>query len=217
MDRDESWHVIAEQRRSLADLLAGLSAEQWQTPSLSAGWRVRDVAAHVALAPQPPSAWATLAEVVRARGSFHRLNHDVAVRHAAREPERIVAELREFAESHRLPRLTNYRNILFDILVHGQDIAIPLGIRREMPPAAAAAGATTVWAMGWPFRARRRLHGYRVAATDVDWAAGDGAELRGPVDAVLLLLTGRAAAALPRLTGPGAARLARQLGQEQAA
>ena len=52
MDAETSWQVIAEQRRDLADLLEGLTAEQWQAPSLCAGWRVRDVAAHVALAPQ---------------------------------------------------------------------------------------------------------------------------------------------------------------------
>ena len=68
-----------------------------------------------------------LADGIRARGSFHRLNHDAAVRHAARPTPDIVAELRTHADSRRLPAVTNYRNILFDVLVHTQDIAIPLG------------------------------------------------------------------------------------------
>ncbi|MGH3519005.1 MAG: hypothetical protein ACRDQ7_16600, partial [Haloechinothrix sp.] len=51
----------------------------------------------------------------------------------------------------------NYRNILFDILVHGQDIAIPLGRERTMPVEAAGTGATRVWTMGWPFWAKRKL------------------------------------------------------------
>jgi hypothetical protein len=50
--------------------------------------------------------------------------------------------------------------------------------------------------------ARRRLRGVRLVATDVEWTAGSGAEVTGPIDALLLLLTGRVAAALPRLTGP---------------
>jgi uncharacterized protein (TIGR03083 family) len=209
MDRDESWRVIAEQRLSLADLLEGLADAEWEKPSLCDGWRVRDVAAHVAMAPQPPTAWFMIREGVRARGSFHRLNHDVAVRHAARPTERIVAELREFAASRALPAVTNYRNVLFDILVHAQDIAVPLGRDRPMPIDAARAGATRVWTMGWPFWARRRLRGVRLVAADTDWTAGEGAELRGPIDALLLLLTGRTAVALPRLAGPGASRLAR--------
>jgi hypothetical protein len=40
-----------------------------------------------------------LADGIRARGSFHRLNHDIAVRHAARPPTTdIVAELRRYAD-----------------------------------------------------------------------------------------------------------------------
>lgn len=60
-----------------------------------------------------------------------------------------------------------------------------------------------------PFWARRRLRGFRLTAIDVDWSAGQGAEVRGPIDSLLLLLTGRATAALPRLAGDGAARLTR--------
>ena len=54
MDREQSWQVITEQRLGLARLLEGLSDSEWEQPSLCAGWRVRDVAAHVAMAPQVP-------------------------------------------------------------------------------------------------------------------------------------------------------------------
>jgi uncharacterized protein (TIGR03083 family) len=150
-----------------------------------------------------------LVEVARARGSFNRLNHDIAVRHADRPGADLVAELRERAASRRLPPVTSYRNILFDVLVHGQDIAIPLGRRRAMPPAAARAGAARVWAMGWPFWARRRLAGFHLHATDIEWAAGTGPlEVLGPISALLLLLTGRTAG-LDQLTGDGVTELSR--------
>ncbi|MEV4141894.1 maleylpyruvate isomerase family mycothiol-dependent enzyme [Dactylosporangium sp. NPDC049742] len=211
MDAEMSWQVIAEQRRSLADLLEGLTADQWGAPSLCAGWTVRDVAAHVALASQPPGLATMLREAARARGSFDRLNHDLAVRHAARSTGRLVAELREHADSRRLPAVTSYRNIVPDILVHWQDIAVPLGLPHPVPPAAAAAAATRVWTMGWPFWARRRLRRVRLVATDTTWAAGPdtGDEVRGPISALLLLLTGRTAAALPHLSGPGLATTVR--------
>ena len=201
MDAETSWRVIAEQRRDLADLLERLTAEQWQAPSLCAGWRVRDVGGDVALAPQPPGIGGMLTGAVRARGSFNRLNHDLAVRHATRPAARIVAELREHADSRRLPAVTSYRNIVPDILVHGQDIAIPLGVAHPVPVPAAVAGATRVWSMGWPFWARRRLRNVRLIATDADWTAGAGTEVSGPIAALLLLLTGRTAAAAPRLSG----------------
>ncbi len=56
--------------------------------------------------------------------------------------------------------------------------------------------------MGWPFWARRRLRGLRLTAVDTTWTVGDGADVRGPIAAMLLLLTGRPAA-LPQLTGDG--------------
>lgn len=204
MDREDSWRAIAGLRLGLADLLDQLSEAEWETPSLCAGWRVRDVAAHVAMAPQVPGVRAMVAEAVRARGRFHRLNHDLAVRHAdSRSSAQLVAELREHATSRRLPVVTGYRNIVLDVLVHGQDIAIPLGRELPVPPDAATAAATRAWTMGWPFWAQRRLRGLRLIATDVDWAAGHGDPLNGPIDALVLLLTGRTAVAAPRLTGPG--------------
>ena len=205
MDREQSWQVITEQRLDLARLLDKLPETEWERPSLCAGWRVRDVAAHVAMAPQVPGLGSMVADGIKARGSFHRLNHDIAVRHAARPTSDIVAELRSYADSRRLPIVTNYRNILFDVLVHGQDIALPLGRDDySMPVDAARAGAERVWTMGWPFWARRRLNGVRLLATDIDWSAGVGAEVRGSIQMLLMLLTGRSATALPYLAGPGA-------------
>jgi uncharacterized protein (TIGR03083 family) len=210
VDPEEAWRVIAEQRLSLAELLESLSEAEWEHPSLCDGWRVRDVAAHVALASQPPPVRSMVAQGIRAYGSFDRLNHDAAVRHAARPTERIVAELREHACSRRLPFVTNYRNLLPDILVHGQDIAIPLDRPREMPPEAARTGATHIWTMGWPFWARRHLRGFHLTATDVDWTAGVGIPVQGPIAALLLLITGRPAA-LPSLTSPDLPTLAERL------
>ena len=112
--------------------------------------------------------------------------------------------------------VTNYRNILFDVLVHGQDVAIPLGLPRDMPLDAASAGAERVWTMGWPFWARRRLRGLRLRATDIEWSAGEGPEVHGPIAALLLLLTGRAAS-LPRLTGEGLPDLTSRLTHRPAA
>ena len=56
------------------------------------------------------------------------------------------------------------------------------------------------------WRARTRLRGVQLVATDVDWSVGAGPAVEGPVEALLLLLTGRAAA-LDRLSGPGLDRL----------
>jgi len=85
---------------------------------------------------------------------------------------------------------------------------LPRCAARPVPTDAAREAVTRVWTMGWPFWAKRRLAGHRLVATDVDWRAGTGPqEVSGPIDALLLLLTGRTAA-LHRLSGPGVATLA---------
>jgi uncharacterized protein (TIGR03083 family) len=208
MDREEKWGVIADQRRVLAGLLAELDEEEWERPSLCGQWRVRDVAAHLALTPQSPGLFRILAAGARARGDFDAVNRDLAIAHARRPGVDLVGELRELADSRRKPAITTLDNLVFDTLVHIQDVAVPLGRTVAMPVDAAREGAERVWRMGWPFWARRRLRGLRLVATDADWRAGEGAEVRGPVRALLLLLTGRAATALPQLDGPGAQYLA---------
>jgi uncharacterized protein (TIGR03083 family) len=204
VDAEECWQVVAAERRSLATLLDDLPAEAWETPSLCAGWRVRDVAAHLTLGASPLSWPARLAWGVRTAGRFHRLNHDVAVAYAARPTALIAADLREHASSRRLPvpLVTNHLTTLVDVLVHGQDIAIPLALHRDMPAAAARAAAGKVWTMGWPYWARRRLRGVSLRATDIDCAFGSGPRIEGPIAAILLLLAGRPAA-VRSLAGPG--------------
>jgi uncharacterized protein (TIGR03083 family) len=209
LSRDESWQVIEQERLTLADLLATLSDPECELPSLCAGWRIKDVAAHLALAPQPPSLGGMLVAGARAGGRFNRLNHDLAVAHANTPGLDLVTELRHHAASRRLPAVTNYRNILFDVLVHGQDIAVPLGRERAMPLGAARSGAQRVWSMGWPFWAKHRLGGITLSATDTDWSVGRGARVEGPISALLLLVTGRAA--LDRLAGPGLEQLTERL------
>jgi hypothetical protein len=79
--------------------------------------------------------------------------------------------------------------------VHGQDVAVPLGLELDLPPDAVAAAATRICANDKLFRARTRLGGYRLVATDTSWSAGSGPAVRRPIGALLLLLTGRTAAA----------------------
>jgi uncharacterized protein (TIGR03083 family) len=209
MDEDAVWAAIDRERLDLADLLDELGEDEWEGPSLCAGWRVRDVAAHLALAQTGPGRAA--AELVRARGSLPRMIHDSAVRHAAVPMTQVIAEIRAMAGSRRKAPGVSHLEPLLDVLVHGQDIAVPLGRERRMPVEAATTAATRVWTIPWPmsttFHIHRRLRGVRLVATDADWSAGEGTVVEGPVEALLLLMTGRTGAARDRLSGPGVAAL----------
>jgi uncharacterized protein (TIGR03083 family) len=205
MDRDGVWRTIDSERSGLADLLDELSPQEWEAPSLCDGWRVRDVAAHLTLS--HATLGSALVGMVRARGSFNRMVRESARQQARLPVERYAPMLRAMVGSRRKAPGVTHLEPLLDVLVHGQDIAMPLGRTRPMPPEAAAVAATRVWDMGWPFHARRRLAGLRLVATDHDWTAGDGAPVEGPIAALLLLVTGRDTAARPTLSGPGTTRL----------
>jgi uncharacterized protein (TIGR03083 family) len=191
MDTDAIWAAIDGERCSLVELLRGLSDEEWSTPSLCERWTVREVAAHLALSHL--GAGRQLVEAVRSGFRFNRLVERTARRHASAPPPRLVGEIEAMIGSRRHVLGTTIRDPLVDVLVHGQDIAVPLGRPRAMPVEAATEAADYVWAKGFPFQARRRLRGLRLEATDADWARGDGAIVRGPLEVLLLLMTGRRA------------------------
>lgn len=209
MDKDRAWQVIHQERAALADLLETLTPEEWEHPSLCDDWSVRDVAAHVISAPEATVGQMARA-LLRARGSFYRAAHDETQRLSVRPTTRIVDDYRRLSSSRRLAPGTTYRDALVDVLVHTQDIAIPLGRRHEMPVDAARASAEAYRNNLFPFSARRRLAGCRLEATDTDWAAGEGALVRGPIAALLLLITGRPAS-LAELSGDGVPQLRQRL------
>jgi len=192
VDRDQSWRIIDGHRAMLADLLESLAPEQWETPSLCDGWRVRDVGAHLSLA-----ATAGTGEVLRAavaaRGNPDRMIRDVSIARGRRPTSEIVSDLRSIIGSRRLAPTTFWRDPLLDILVHAHDIARPLGIGVETPPEAARVAADWVWQRRFPFFPARRFRGFALVADDVDWSRGKGEEISGPIASMLLLSTGRAA------------------------
>lgn len=199
MNDNEIWLTIDAERTATADMLAGLTDAEWTYPSLCEGWTVREVAAHLTLAPHTTVGGA-IRDLAKARGSFNRMI-DQTARHSARRPTaEIVADLRGIAGSRKLAPGQKLKNSMMDLLVHTQDIALPLGIEHSMPTEAAVVAAEHLWRMGFPFHARRRLAGHRLVATDADWSAGVGTEVSGPIDALVMLLAGRTAT-LPKLTG----------------
>jgi uncharacterized protein (TIGR03083 family) len=204
MDTDAVWQAVDEGRLGLAALLDDLRDDEWDVASLCTGWRVREVAAHLTLAHLSP--WRAGCELVVARGSFDRMIDRTARRQALRPSGEHAVRLRAMVGSRRRAPFVSPLEPLIDVLVHGQDIAVPLGRPRELPVEPTVAALERAWSMGFPFAAQRRLRGLRLVATDASWAAGSGAPVEGPAGALLLLVTGRRAG-LDRLTGAGAARL----------
>ncbi|WP_422745805.1 maleylpyruvate isomerase family mycothiol-dependent enzyme [Mycobacterium sp. WMMD1722] len=185
---DEIWTHIDAQRAALADLLATLTADQWAAPSLCPGWAVRDVTAHLTHSTMswPRMGWEAARSGLRFNAMLARL-----ARTDPRTPDQLVAAIRAMAGVRRRPPGTAVADPLTDVLVHGQDIAVPIGVDLPMPTTPAVLAAERLWEMGFPFHARRRFAGYALQATDADFRRGAGAPLTGPIRDIVLALSGR--------------------------
>lgn len=214
MDREEMWRHIGGQRLAIAESLTEIRLDEWERPSLCEGWRVRDVVAHIGLATEI-TLGSALRELVRARGNFHRFVRETAIERAGLPNDELIAILRRTAASRRLAPGTTTKEPLLDILVHAQDIFVPLGREFAMPEHPALVAADRIWQIPPPFGfgAKRRLRGLHIKATDAPWSRGEGPPVYGPLNVIILLIAGRVPAALPHLSGDGMEVLAARHGQ----
>jgi uncharacterized protein (TIGR03083 family) len=188
VDSDTVWRHIDTERTWMADLLEALPAEDWERPSLCEGWTVRDVGAHLCLAQS--SVLSVLWPMLKAGFRYDVFVRDTALRSPLTHGQ-IVATLRGFIGSRRKVAFITELEPLFDILVHNQDIARPLGVDHPIPPDAAAAAADRVLSMRPPLRRWKAPRGVRLVATDIDWSYGPGEDVRAPMSQHLLAMTGR--------------------------
>jgi uncharacterized protein (TIGR03083 family) len=204
-DRNFVFAAVADERRRLASLLEGLDAAQLATPSLCEGWDVKTVAAHVVSTVVDGSP-AFLWRGVR-RGSMARAIDELARRRAQLPATELIADLYRCADRPISPPLFGPLDPLADVLVHGGDIGIPLG-QPFRPDPQLAALAMDFLTGPWPFGfvPLGRLRGISMRADDIGRGWGTGAEIRGPVAALMMAISGRTAL-LHQLDGPGLPRL----------
>jgi uncharacterized protein (TIGR03083 family) len=197
--------AVREEMRDLAECLAGLTDEQWNSPSLCTRWRIRDVLAHVTAGAQ--GAFST---GVITRGMLrHGFNYNrwVAADGRTRGQQEPGDILRAFRAAAAAGSAGNQSvTALSHVLIHGQDVCRPLGIRRDLCEAHLVAVADFV-KTSFIFRAKKRIAGFTLTATDVEWSYGDGPEVTGPAEALVMMMAGRLAA-LDDLSGEGRAALA---------
>ncbi|WP_298799869.1 maleylpyruvate isomerase family mycothiol-dependent enzyme [Pseudonocardia sp. 73-21] len=208
--RTEILPLVEAERLDLADFLESLDDHEWAEPSLCPGWTVHDVAAHLTLSTRQ-SSLVTLARVLRARGDIDAVFAAWArARSAAYDPAEVTAQLRATAGSTHRMVISSPFDPLLDILVHGQDIARPLGRERPVLAERAIPALGHAWTSSF-YGAPERFAGLRFVATDADWSTGDGPlEVRAPVGDLLLLATGRTAG-LEGVSGPGATEAAERI------
>jgi uncharacterized protein (TIGR03083 family) len=181
---------IQAERERIAALLASLPPGQWDAPSLCAGWRVREVAAHITM-PFRVRPLTVMAGIARAGLSFSRYaDRDARATAAELDPAALVGLLRRNISNPWSPPGGGLAGALSHDVIHGLDITEPLGL--PGPPAGRIA---LVLGAAGPRQLRyfgADLSGQRLTATDAGVSVGRGPVAR-PLSAreILLVITGR--------------------------
>lgn len=220
MKQREVVDGLREERERAIAYLRGIAPEAWERPSLCQGWRVRDVAAHLA-----GNVADVLAQRLEGVGSEEYNRRQVDER-AARSPQEILDEWEEKGPQveqflaglgqevweAELPQIgatvgSGTQRLLEDLWVHAHDMRLALG---EEPTRGAGLTATLeVIAAELAARCRRLapgVAGVEIAAGDFAESvevAGDGATVRVEGDPATLALVGTGRIPLERAAEDG--------------
>lgn len=175
---------VAAERRELVGLLETLSPQQWEAPSLCAGWRVRDVVAHLLYDAIPLHRY--VISQARYRLDVNKLNNGLVDAERSTSPDQLLARYAAIERgtlSRYLPTVA-----IADLVVHQQDIRRPLSMPRTIDPERLrlVLDHPDPFAFTW-----RNTRGLRFVATDLDWTHGTGPEVRGTGEALALAVAGR--------------------------
>lgn len=192
-----------DERVDLAAFLRTLTPPDWQAASLCEKWTVKDVVAHVV----------SYEELTRfglmkrfAKGYVVHAN-DVGVQEfSSMSPRELIDFLGRHLRPQGLTAAFGGMIGLIDATIHHQDIRRALGRPRTVPVDRLQRILPLV-PSNPRLGAGRRIRGVRLIATDLDWQHGNGPEVTGTGEALLLAMTGRRAT-VGELHGPGQATLA---------
>ena len=120
-------------------------------------------------------------------------------------PAQIIARLRARTTTTNKPPAPTVA-MLGEVLIHGYDIRFPLGIADNSAQESQMACLEMFKASTFPVPSKKRITGLKLNATDATWSTGTGPEVNGPVESLLLAMTGRPAG-LAALSGEGVATL----------
>jgi uncharacterized protein (TIGR03083 family) len=206
------WDEVTD----IGALLHDLDDDEFDSPSLCAGWAVRDVLGHMATGHTVPLA-SIMASAVKHGFNVTKTSYEDSKRFfAGKSP----VEIRTFWDDVMIgqrPRKGISRTVpgkvaFLDHLTHNQDIRRPTGRQRQIPEARAVRALELMGTVNTPlWKPKKHIAGLRLEATDVGWATGDGPAVEGPAEAILLAAAGRPAA-LADLQGDGVETLKRRIG-----
>ncbi len=203
---DSDWNLVAKARTDFADVLDGLNDQQLAATTLCAGWTPLEIAGHLVSFVEmslptmmmsmakagfnPDKAWIANATKYSEMGA-------PAISRSLRANAAKTAPIKSFPAGVSV----------VDVAVHTQDVRRPLGLEGELDTDVVRAGLDfcTTAKQGKIHVDPKDIAGLRLEATDMDWSWGQGAEVRGTAEAILMAINRRDVSA--DLEGEGVSKL----------
>jgi uncharacterized protein (TIGR03083 family) len=194
------WIDVHDERESLLALLETLVPVEWNTQSLCAEWLIRDVVGHL-VSETTMSIPKLVKGTVRSGFRINKFIATDACRNGALPDRELVDAFRTAVPTRtHLPGLSSM-SMLEGIVIHSLDIRHPLLRDHGVPERRMVLVATDLLSSRF-FVGHRLFADLRVTATDADWSAGEGDEVSGPIEGLVLAMSGRVAG-LDELQGKG--------------
>jgi uncharacterized protein (TIGR03083 family) len=202
----DTWTQIKNGRGAFGHYLAELPADDWNRPSLCAGWSVKDVAVHMLVIPTM-SKGQVFRAFAASRFNLDRMNAKLVAQLTATMSNSEIADLTlSSAASKGMPPGLKLPGVFNELAIHSADIAEATGKPFDLPSTDYVACLDYLKDVQPVFRAKDRVAGLRLQATDTDWTSGSGPLVCGTSKQLLLAMAGRPSA-LELLAGEGLATL----------
>ena len=200
--------IQLRERDALVDDLRSLSPEQWRSPTLCGEWDAEEVVSHLGAASRLSfPAW--LRSMIGARFDPDVHNRRRLEEFRGSSPEETL-EMFAGIGPIGLPRKESVGG-LGEMIVHGEDIRRPLGIRHDPDPEGLSAVARFFAAKDFAVNSKSLVDGLRLRAVDAVFVAGDGPEVHGRLLDLVMAMAGRREV-LEDLKGDGVPELRHRLG-----
>ena len=203
VNRVEVEALFDTEYAAFVELACALSQEEWIHPSLCEQWTCGDVVLHIGY------------HTRKSVSDSFRSRDKVVARMVEREDAATREGLLTWLERPVPDAARRDKGNVCELVIHAQDIRRAIQRPHEHPETTMRFCLDTCTTMyGTVFvvgRTRRVGKNLRLVATDMDWSWGDGPEVSGPAEALLMALAARPAA-LADLDGDGLAVMARRLG-----
>ncbi|MGI9597349.1 MAG: maleylpyruvate isomerase family mycothiol-dependent enzyme [Acidimicrobiales bacterium] len=198
------WNLAAKARNDFADMIEALSAEQLDEQSLCGAWTAHGVLCHLTSFVET-GGFGLFTAIAKAGFDFDKASVAMVDKRIGRSTADLTASLRANAtKSAPLPTFPEELTVA-DVAIHTQDIRRPLELDGALDDTVLRTSLDflTTHRHATTLVKRPPLEGLHLKATDMDWSFGDGKEITGTAEALLMGLAVRPV--LDELSGDGVA------------